>query len=125
MNDSVQSQVSAEAGGLLPISQTSLFPYVTLSYHDYEGVALIEAEKPCLVADLGSNNAKILRNHGLLTTGETIADAFLFMYVLETACQIQIMAQSGGGDLMQVPQPERLYLRLTEASMSLRTERGM
>jgi len=47
----------------------------------------------------------ILRNHGLLTTGETIADAFLFMYVLETACQIQIMAQSGGGDLVQVPQP--------------------
>jgi ribulose-5-phosphate 4-epimerase/fuculose-1-phosphate aldolase len=47
----------------------------------------------------------ILRNHGLLTTGETIADAFLFMYVLETACQIQIMAQSGGADLVQVPQP--------------------
>ena len=49
MNDSVQSQVSAQAGGLLPISQTSLFPYVTLSYHDYEGVAFIEAEKPRLV----------------------------------------------------------------------------
>jgi len=97
--------VSAQAGGLLPISQTSLFPYVTLGYHDYEGVALNEAEKPRLVADLGSNHALILRNHGLLTTGETIADAFLFMYVLETACQIQIMAQSGGGDLVQVPQP--------------------
>jgi ribulose-5-phosphate 4-epimerase/fuculose-1-phosphate aldolase len=78
---------------------------VTLGYHDYEGVALNEAEKPRLVADLGSNNAMILRNHGLLTTGETIADAFLFMYVLETACQIQIMAQSGGADLVQVPQP--------------------
>jgi ribulose-5-phosphate 4-epimerase/fuculose-1-phosphate aldolase len=97
--------VSAQASGLLPISQTSLFPYVTLGYHDYEGVALNEAEKPRLVADLGSNHALILRNHGLLTAGETIADAFLFMYVLETACQIQIMAQSGGGDLVQVPQP--------------------
>lgn len=97
--------VSAQASGLLPISQTSLFPYVTLGYHDYEGVALNEAEKPRLVADLGSNHALILRNHGLLTAGETIADAFLFMYVLEIACQIQIMAQSGGGDLVQVPQP--------------------
>lgn len=97
--------VSAQASGLLPISQTALFPYVTLGYHDYEGVALNEEEKPRLVADLGSNNALILRNHGLLTAGATIADAFLFMYVLETACQIQIMAQSGGGELVQVPQP--------------------
>ena len=84
--------VSAQKEGLLPISQTAMFPYVTLSYHDYEGVALNEDEKPRLVADLGSNNALILRNHGLLTTAPTIADAFLLMYVLETACQIQIMA---------------------------------
>lgn len=97
--------VSAQADGLLPISQTSLFPYVTLGYHDYEGVALNAEEKPRLVADLGANHALMLRNHGLLTTGETIADAFLFMYVLETACQIQIMAQAGGADLVQVPQP--------------------
>jgi ribulose-5-phosphate 4-epimerase/fuculose-1-phosphate aldolase len=97
--------VSAQADGLLPISQTSLFPYVTLGYHDYEGVALNDDEKPRLVADLGTNNALILRNHGLLTTAPTVADAFLFMYVLETACQIQIMAQSGGGELVQVPEP--------------------
>ena len=97
--------VSAQADGLLPISQTSLFPYVSLGYHDYEGVALNEDEKPRLVADLGTNSALILRNHGLLTVGPTIADAFLFMYVLETACQIQIMAQAGGGELVQVPQP--------------------
>jgi ribulose-5-phosphate 4-epimerase/fuculose-1-phosphate aldolase len=97
--------VSAQADGLLPISQTSLFPYVTLGYHNYEGVALNDDEKPRLVADLGTNNALILRNHGLLTTALTVADAFLFMYVLETACQIQIMAQSGGSDLVQVPEP--------------------
>ena len=97
--------VSAQAEGLLPISQTSLFPYATLAYHSYEGVALNEAEKPRLVADLGDNNALILRNHGLLTTGATIADAFLLMYVLETACQIQVMAQSSGGELIQVPAP--------------------
>jgi len=95
--------VSAQAEGLLPISQTSLFPYATLAYHDYEGIALNEGEKPRLVADLGSNSAMILRNHGLLTTGVTIADAFLMMYMLETACQIQIMAQSSGGELTQVP----------------------
>lgn len=97
--------VSAQTGGLLPISQTSLFPYSTLAYHDYEGVALNEDEKPRLVRDLGMKNALILRNHGLLTTGPTIADTFLLMYVLETACQIQIMAQSTGGDLSPVPAP--------------------
>ncbi len=97
--------VSAQKDGLLPISQTAMFPYVTLGYHDYEGVALNDDEKPRLVGDLGSNNALILRNHGLLTTAPTIADAFLLMYVLETACQIQIMAQSGGGELVHIPQP--------------------
>ena len=97
--------VSAQAEGLLPISQTSLFPYATLAYHDYEGIALNEEEKPRLVADLGDNSAMILRNHGLLTAGATIADAFLMMYVLETACQIQIMAQSSGAELTQVPAP--------------------
>jgi len=94
--------VSAQAHGLLPISQASLFPYATLAYHDYEGVALKDEEKPRLVADLGNNNALILRNHGLLTTGATIADAFLMMYVLETACQTQLLAQSGGKELIQV-----------------------
>ncbi len=97
--------VSAQADGLLPISQISLFPYASLGYHDYEGVALNDDEKPRLVADLGNNNALILRNHGLLTTGATIADAFLNMYALETACQTQIMAQSSGGELVMVPQP--------------------
>ena len=97
--------LSAQAEGLLPLSQTSLFPYVTLGYHDYEGVALNDAEKPRLVADLGDNNCLMLRNHGLLTTGATIADAFLMMYVLETACQIQLLAQSSGNELVRVPQP--------------------
>lgn len=97
--------VSAQAAGLLPLSQTSLFPYATLAYHDYEGVALNDDEKPRLVADLGNNSALMLRNHGLLTTGPTVADAFLMMYVFETACQIQVMAQSSGGELIQVPQP--------------------
>jgi ribulose-5-phosphate 4-epimerase/fuculose-1-phosphate aldolase len=94
--------VSAQSDGLLPISQISLFPLTSLSYHDYEGIALNEEEKPRLVADLGSNNFLILRNHGLLTVGATIPDAFLFMYALETACQTQIAAQAGGGELTMV-----------------------
>ncbi len=91
--------VSAQADGLLPISQISLFPFAALSYHDYEGIALNEEEKPRLVADLGSNNFLILRNHGLLTVGAKIPDAFLYMYALETACQTQLMAQSSGAEL--------------------------
>ena len=97
--------VSAQAEGLLPLSQISLFPYSTLAYHDYEGIALNEDEKPRLVADLGEKYALILRNHGLLTVGASIPDAFLMMYALETACQTQIMAQSGGAELTKVPAP--------------------
>ena len=94
--------VSAQAEGLLPLSQISLIPYASLSYHDYEGIALDEDEKPRLVADLGDKNFLILRNHGLLTIGETIPEAFLFMYALETACQTQLAAMSGGTELIRV-----------------------
>lgn len=97
--------ISTQKDGLLPLSQVSLFPYVSLGYHDYEGIALNDEEKPRLVADLGQNNALILRNHGLLTAAETIPDAFLFMYALETACQIQLTAQSASTDLIHVPEP--------------------
>ncbi len=97
--------LSTLAEGLRPISQISLFPYSTLAYHDYEGIALNEDEKPRLVADLGDKKALILRNHGLLTIGESVADAFLMMYALETACQIQLMAQSAGSEIIPVPQP--------------------
>ena len=97
--------VSVQPNGLEPLSQVSLFPYSQISYHNYEGIALNEDEKPRLVADLGTSNAMILRNHGLLTVGPTIPDAFIMMYALETACQIQMMAQSTGNELIQVPQP--------------------
>ena len=94
--------VSAQKEGLLPISQQSIFPLARLAYHDYEGVALRDDEKPRLVDDLGASNFLILRNHGLLTCGKTIADAFLAMYTFEAACKIQIDAQAGGGELTQV-----------------------
>jgi len=85
--------VSAQVDGLRPLSQISLLPFASLAYHDYEGIALNDDEKPRLVADLGSNNFLILRNHGLLTVGASIPDAFIYMYALETACQTQLAAQ--------------------------------
>jgi ribulose-5-phosphate 4-epimerase/fuculose-1-phosphate aldolase len=95
--------VSAQKGGLLPISQQATVIIPSLGYHDYEGIALYEAEKPRLQASLGTNNYLMLRNHGLLTVGKTVADAFLAMYFLECACRIQIDAQAGG-ELVTAPQ---------------------
>lgn len=68
----------------------------SLAYHTYEGVAFRPDEKPRLQADLGNATFLMLRNHGLLTTGRSIADAFLNMYVFESVCRIQIDAQAGG-----------------------------
>src|ERR1700757_2383953 len=94
--------VAAQREGLLPISQHSIFVLASLGYHDFEGPALRDDEKPRLVADLGDNTSLILRNHGLLTVGETVAEAFVTMYYLETSCAIQVRAQSGGGELIPV-----------------------
>jgi ribulose-5-phosphate 4-epimerase/fuculose-1-phosphate aldolase len=88
--------VSAQQCGVLPISQQSTFVLGSLAYHAYEGVAFRDEEKPRLQADLGHANFLMLRNHGLLTVGKTIADAFLSMYTFESTCQIQIGAQAGG-----------------------------
>lgn len=95
--------VSAQKNGLLPLSQQSIFVLPSLAYHDYEGVALREDEKARLVADLGRKMFLMLRNHGLLTLGSTIADAFTNMYFFEAACNIQIRAQAGGGELIEIP----------------------
>ena len=97
--------VSCQKGGLLAISQQSLYPMMGLAYHDYEGVALNPEEKARLVRDLGDNNTMILRNHGLLTCGSTVADAFLFMYILQKACEVQVRAQAGGAELLPIAQP--------------------
>lgn len=95
--------VSAQREGLLPVSQHSLFSLAGLSYHDYEGVALNPDEKVRLVADLGRTSVMILRNHGLLTLGHSAADTFLKMFMLQRACEIQIGAQAGGGELIRIP----------------------
>lgn len=97
--------VSAQKHGVLPLSQQSIFVLSSLAYHGYEGVALNDEEKPRLVADMGNKTYLILRNHGLLTVGKTVADAFVNMYVFEAACTIQVRAQAGGGELIMIPQP--------------------
>jgi ribulose-5-phosphate 4-epimerase/fuculose-1-phosphate aldolase len=94
--------VGAQRGGVLPLSQQSIFVLSSLGYHEYEGVALDEAEKPRLVRDLGEKNFLMLRNHGLLTVAGNIPDALVFMYIFEAACAIQVRAQAGGGELIPI-----------------------
>ena len=86
--------------GLLPVSQFALQFYGRLAYHDYEGVSLNLAERDRLVNDLGNQKAMVMRNHGLLTAGRTIPEAFILMYYLEKSCEVQILAQSSGSKLV-------------------------
>ena len=95
--------VSAQKHGLLPISQHALRTYGMLTYHNYEGIALDLDERERLAGDLGpTSKAMILRNHGLLTVGQTVSEAFEIMYYLDTACQIQIDAMVAGVSELQM-----------------------
>jgi ribulose-5-phosphate 4-epimerase/fuculose-1-phosphate aldolase len=96
--------VSAQKHGLLPISQHALKFYGRLAYHGYEGIALDLEERDRLVADLGQHKAMILRNHGLLVGGTSIAEAFHMIYMLERSCSAQIAALSGGGEIIFPPE---------------------
>jgi len=97
--------VAAQEQGLLPLNQMSLEFYNRVAYHDYEGIAVNSEEKKRLVADLGDKPVMILRNHGLLTVGKTPGQAFLRMFYLERACQIQVDAMAGAAPLV-MPPPE-------------------
>ncbi|MDE0943090.1 MAG: class II aldolase/adducin family protein [Alphaproteobacteria bacterium] len=88
--------VSAQADGLMPLTQTAMVVIGDLAYHDYEGIALNLEERERLVANLGTANHMILRNHGTMSCGETISQAFLRMFTLERACSMQVRALSGG-----------------------------
>jgi len=90
--------VSAQAAGLLPLSQHALIVLPSLSYHDYEGIALNLDERERLVADLGDKSLMMLRNHGTLAIGANAAEAWLNIYYLEKACTQQIGALSAGRD---------------------------
>src|SRR5204863_445676 len=93
---------SAQPNGVLPLSQQSIFVLASLAYHDYEGVALNAEERPRLVRDLGDKNFLMLRNHGLITVADNVADAFVSMYFFQAACKIQIRAQAGGSNLIAI-----------------------
>lgn len=95
--------VSCQPGGLLPINQQALTIVHDLAYHDFEGIALDGDERARLVAHLGDKNNLILRNHGLLTVGETVGAAFLRMYALSRTCEIQVHAQAGGAAIAPLP----------------------
>ena len=91
--------VSCQKDGLLPLQQGAMMLAADIAYHDYEGVALDVEERTRLNANLGQKNYMLLRNHGLLTTGATVAEAFVRAYSLHRACKIQIAAQAGGAVL--------------------------
>jgi ribulose-5-phosphate 4-epimerase/fuculose-1-phosphate aldolase len=101
--------VSAQKEGLLPISQHALKFYGRLAYHGYEGIALDLDERERLVADLGAHKAMILRNHGLLVGGTSIAEAFHMIYMLERACAAQVAALSGGQEIILPPEAVRAH----------------
>jgi ribulose-5-phosphate 4-epimerase/fuculose-1-phosphate aldolase len=92
--------VSCQKDGLLPLQQGAMMLAADVAYHDYEGVALDVEERARLNANLGQKNYMILRNHGLLTAGSTVAEAYVRAYSLHRACQIQVAAQAGGSDLL-------------------------
>ncbi len=96
--------VAALECGLLPISLDATLFHGMVGYHAYEGAIVSEAEKARLVQDLGRNRALILRNHGLVTVGRTIPEAFLYLHRLETACKTQVDALAMNSSLTHVPE---------------------
>ena len=97
--------VAALEEGLLPLNQMSMEFYGQLAHHPYEGIADDLSERDRIVADLGDKPAMMMTNHGLLTVGQTVAEAFYYMYYLEQSCRIQVAAMSTGGAL-SIPPPE-------------------
>lgn len=115
--------IAAVADGLLPISMYALGYYNQVSYHDFEGPSLNLDERARLGANLGENNVLILRNHGLLTCGHTVAQAFVRMYRLERSCQVQLAAQSTGSRL-NIPPREVCELSSDLSDKFLSTQDG-
>jgi ribulose-5-phosphate 4-epimerase/fuculose-1-phosphate aldolase len=95
--------VACQTDGLLPLSFPAVFFTGRIAYHDFEGVTLDTDERERLARNLGQHNAMILRNHGLLTCGPTLADAFCELYQLQRACEVQVAAQAGGAPLKLPP----------------------
>ena len=95
--------VATQKDGILPLTQHALAVIATTSYHDYEGIATDLDERERIVRDLGDNRVLVLRNHGLLTVGRTVGEAFVWMYRAERACRMQLACQQAGVELVQIP----------------------
>ncbi len=102
--------VSIQKEGLRRYSQFSMQMYDDVAYHDYEGIALNLDERERLIADLGEKSCMILRNHGTLTMGANCSAAFMRMYFLERACEVQILAQAAGTEALHEETPEMANL---------------
>lgn len=96
--------VATQKQGLLPLTQHALAVIAVTSYHDYEGIATDLDERERLVRDLGGNRVLVLRNHGLLSVGRTVGEAFVWMYRAERACRMQLAFQQSGAEAMEIPQ---------------------
>jgi ribulose-5-phosphate 4-epimerase/fuculose-1-phosphate aldolase len=94
--------LSALECGLLPMTQTAM-RFLRIGYHDYHGVVLDKSEEASLLEDLGDCDALVLRNHGLLTVGRTVGEAFNWMHRLELSCRTQLAALATGQKLREVP----------------------
>lgn len=95
--------VATQKDGLLPLTQQALSVIAHTGYHDYQGIAFDHAERESLIADLGDNNVLFLRNHGLLTVGRTVAEAWVWMYRAERACRFQLAFQQAGAAAQEIP----------------------
>lgn len=97
------TSVATQKGGLLPLTQHALAVIAHTAYHGYEGIATDLSERERLVRDLRDSNILILRNHGLLTVGRTVAEAFVWMYRAERACRMQLAIQQAGAEVIEIP----------------------
>ncbi len=98
------TSVATQKDGLLPLTQHALAVIAQTGYHGYEGIATDLSERERLVRDLGDNNVLVLRNHGLLTVGRTVAEAFVWMYRAERACRMQLAIQQAGAEVIGIPE---------------------
>ncbi len=101
---SAGTSIATQKQGLLPLTQHALTVIAHTGYHDYEGIATDLGERERLVRDLGDNKVLVLRNHGLLTVGNSIGEAFVWMFRAERACRMQLAVQQSGAELMPIPE---------------------
>ena len=122
LHTEAQMALSTLPGGLLPLTQHAMRLYGRISYHDYEGIALSQGERERLIADLGDSAAMVLRNHGSLTVGASVAQAFVEMFYLEKAARSQLLAQATGEPLII---PPRETIELTARQWASQLDSGV